>query len=219
MLFKLFFATVPIGLVLLCSEYLWRKHYITGERGRKFIHILSGVWMAFWPFYVPFDGIFMLGAMALTLLIYSRITRLFHAIYAVKRKTYGELFFALAIMVCGYIGSEPWVHTTSILLLALADGGAAVIGRFWGINNQYLVFGSRELLKSRNGTLAFAILAYLSVAIGIVLGGSQYVTGNELVFLALPLGLTIVENISPYGLDNIVTPLIATLVLNGVTHI
>jgi len=214
MFLQLLLATVPIAVVLTASEYLWRKQYIAGERGRKFIHILSGVWMAFWPFYIPFDGIFMLGCAALTLLLYSRFTNLFHAIYAVKRKTYGELFFALAIIMCAYFGREAWIFTTSILLLALADGGAAVIGRFWGITNQYLVFGSKNLLKSRAGTLAYCILAYLSVGVGLLLGGSHVLLGNYPVFLGLPALMTVVENMSPYGLDNIVTPLIATLVLN-----
>lgn len=212
---SLIIAILPIGFILLLSEYLWRKKLIAGERGRKFIHILSGIWMAFWPFYIPFDGIFMLGCAALTLLLYSRFTHLFHAIYAVRRKTYGELFFALAIILCAYIGRESWVFTTSILLLALADGGAAVVGRFWGINNQYLVFKSKNLLKSRAGTTAYTILAYICVAVGVILGGSHVLDGNYAVFLGLPLALTVVENTSPYGLDNILTPLFATLVLNS----
>lgn len=215
MLLSLLIATVPIAVVLVVSEYLWRKELIAGERGRKFIHILSGVWMAFWPFYIPFDGIFMLGCAALTLLLYSRFTNLFHAIYAVKRKTYGELFFALAIIVCAYIGREAWIFTTSILLLALADGGAAVVGRFWGINNQYLVFGSKDLIKSRAGTLAYVVLAYIAVGVGLVLGGSDVLQSNHVVFLGLPLLMTVVENISPYGMDNIMTPVFATLILNA----
>lgn len=215
MFIQLLIATVPIAVVLAISEYLWRKKLIAGERGRKFIHILSGIWMAFWPFYIPFDGIFMLGCAALTLLLYSRFTSLFHAIYAVKRKTYGELFFALAIIVCAYIGREAWIFTTSILLLALADGGAAVVGRFWGIGNQYLVFGSKNLLKSRAGTAAYCLLAYLSIGVGLLLGGSHVLAGNVSIFIVLPLAMTFMENISPYGLDNILTPVLATLVLNA----
>lgn len=216
MLLQLITATVPVAIVLVMSEYLWRRKLVAGERGRKFIHILSGIWMAFWPFYIPFDGIFMLGCAALTLLIYSRFTKLFHAIYAVKRKTYGELFFALAIIVCAYIGREPWIFTTSILLLALADGGAAVVGRFWGLTNQYLVFGNKDLLKSKSGTAAYLVLAYISVVVGIVLGGSHVFNEHAVIFILLPVGMTLLENISPYGLDNIVTPLLATIILNSV---
>ncbi len=88
-------ALIPVGIILILSELLWQKKIIIGERARKFIHILAGTWMAFWPLYLPFDGIFILGCIALTLLVYSRITKLFHAIYSVKRKTYGDIFFLL----------------------------------------------------------------------------------------------------------------------------
>lgn len=213
---NLLFATVPVGVILLSSEYLWRKKILKGERARKFIHILAGVWIAFWPFYIPFDGIFILGCVALTFLIYSRHTHVFQAIYAVKRRTYGEMFYALAIIVCSYLGQEPWIFTVSILLLALADGGAAVAGRQWGIYNQYKVLGFKNLQKSFAGTIAFLVLAYVSVAIGWLAGGSE-VLGDYIiyVFVILPVGATILENLSPYGLDNIMTPLLATILLNS----
>ena len=182
MILELLFATIPVGVVLLASEYLWRKKIVKGERARKFIHILAGVWMAFWPFYISFDAIFILGSFSFVLLLYSRFTNLFHAIYAVKRTTYGELFFALAIMLCAYLGKEPWIYTTSILLLALADGGAAVVGRFWGMHNQYKVFGSKNLIKSISGTGAFIVFAYISVFVGILVGGNNVLEGNVAVF-------------------------------------
>ena len=213
---KLIIALVPIAVILLVSEYLWRKKIVKGERARKFIHILAGVWMAFWPHYLPFDGIFILGCMALTVLLYSRSTKLFHAIYAVKRRTYGEIFFALAIMFCAYFGQEPWIFTVSILLLSLADGGAAVIGRFWGITNQYFVFGLRSLRKSLAGSFAYLLFAYVTLFIGWLVGGQSVMQDNALqVFVFLPLGATLLENVSPYGSDNLMTPLFVTILLNS----
>lgn len=213
---KLFLAVVPVAVILVVSEYLWLKKILKGERARKFIHILAGVWMAFWPFYLPFDGIFVLSCMAVTVLIYSRITRLFSAIYAVKRTTYGEIFFALALLICAYLGQENWIFTISILLLAVADGGAAVVGRLWGNSNSYMLFGTENLRKSVAGTVAFLVLAYISVGVGYVVGGEEVLSNNLLIaFLVLPISATIIENIMPYGLDNLFTPLFATLLLNS----
>ncbi len=209
-------ALIPVGIILLLSEYLWRKKIIKGERARKFIHILAGIWISFWPFYLPFDGIFILGCVSLTLLLYSRSNHVFQAIYAVKRRTYGEILYAVTIIICSYIGAEPWVFTVSLLLLALADGGAAVVGRFAGINNQYLLFGRKSLRKSVAGTLAFLVLAYVSIGIGWLVGGGNTMQDNLVVsLLILPFAATILENISPYGLDNLLTPLFATLLLNS----
>lgn len=212
-------ALAPVGLILVASEILWRKNLIKGEKARKFIHILAGCWIAFWPLYLPFDGIFILGCVALTLLIYSRFTSLFHAIYAVKRKTYGDLLFALAIIVCAYYAQADWIFILSILLLALADGGAAIVGRFWGSKNTYYVFGSKSLKKSINGTATFVLLAYVSIAVGLYFGGNEFLADNPIRFLVVvPLVATIAENTMPFGFDNFFTPLSATLILNGLVY-
>lgn len=212
---KILFALLPVAIILLLSEYLWRKKIVKGERARKFIHILAGAWMAFWPLYLPFDGIFVLGCVALTLLLYSRFTRLFHAIYAVKRKTYGDILFAVALIVCAYLAQMDWIFTVSILLLALADGGAAVVGRYWGENNQYYVFGSRHLRKSIAGSAAFIVLTYASLAVGWWLGGADALASMPVVsFIVLPILALTMENIMPFGFDNLFTPLVATILLN-----
>jgi dolichol kinase len=215
-MFNILFALVPVGIILVTSEYLWRKKVLKGERARKFIHILAGIWMAFWPFYIPFDGIFILGCVALTFLIYSRHSHIFKAIYTVKRRTYGEIFYALAIIICSFYGQEPWVFTVSILLLALADGAAAVVGRHWGFNNQYKVFGANCLQKSVAGTLAFLFFAYLSIIIGWLIGGNIVMSEHLVIaFIILPIITTILENVSPFGLDNLITPLMATVIFNS----
>lgn len=211
-----FIALAPVGVILVLSEYLWRKKIVKGERARKFIHILAGIHMAFWAHYVPADGIVILGGIALTILLYSRQSRLFTAIYQVKRRTYGEILFAVALIVTAVLAKEPWVFTISILLLSLADGGAAVVGRFWGINNQYFVFGKPALRKSIAGTSAFIVFAYVCIFAGWILGGEDALrTGPVIAFVLLPLGSAVLENTMPYGLDNVVTPIFATLLLNS----
>lgn len=218
---NLSFALAPVGIILVLSEFLWRKKIIKGEKARKFIHILAGIWMALWPLYIPFDGIFILGAIALTLLLYSRFTRLFHAIYAVNRKTYGEIFYAIAIMAVAFIAREPWVFTVSILFLAVADGGAAVVGRYWGQNNSYRVFGKKTLHKSVAGTIAYIALAFACIGVGLLYAkdSSQQVSldsaGLIVLLFILPFGSALIENITPYGIDNIATPVFAALLLNS----
>jgi len=215
-MFAYFIALAPVGIVLLLSEFLWRKKIVKGEKARKFIHILSGVWIAFWPFYLSFNAIFVFGLLAAIILIYSRITHLFHAIYAVKRRTYGDILFAITVVLCALLGQETWVFTVSILFMALADGGAAVVGRFWGISNQYYVFGKQSLRKSIAGTAAYIVLAYASIGLGYVLGGADTIESHVVVtLLILPLGAALLENVTPFGIDNLVTPLFATLILNS----
>jgi dolichol kinase len=167
--------------------------------------------MAFWPLFLPLDGIAIIGLMALVFLVYSRFSPIFHAMYVTDRKTYGELFFALAITVCAVFAKEPWIYTTAILFLAIADGGAALAGRLYGKSNAYFVFGFKNLKKSIAGTLAYILLAYLCLFLGL-----QYYEGQQIssyIYL-LPLLAACIENISPYGSDDFMAPLVVVFVLN-----
>lgn len=221
MINSLALALAPVVIILALSELLWRRKVIKGEKARKFIHILAGAWMAFWPLYLPFDGIFILGCLALTILLYSRYTRLFHAIYSVKRRTYGELCLALAIMVCAFLAREPWIFVVAILLVALADGIAAVAGRYLGIKNQYFVLKKKYLRKSVAGTVTFLLFTYISIGIGLLISEHDFVlnsidlAGSAVLLFVLPIGATIIENITPYGVDNILLPVFATILLNS----
>lgn len=212
----LLLAVLPVGVVLLLSEYLWRKKVLKGELARKFIHILAGAYIAFWPLYLPLDGIFILGCAALVFLIYSRFLPIFHAVYAVKRRTYGEIFFALAIVLCALLATEDWIFTTAILFLSIADGGAAVSGKIWGKSTTYRVWHKSNLQKSIVGTATYFMLSFVCIGIGWAVGGSETMaTYPFIIFAFIPLSTTILENVSPYGLDNLLTPLYVTLILTS----
>jgi hypothetical protein len=92
-----------LGCILLVSEYLWRKKVLRGEYGRKFVHILSGCFMAFWPYYLPSRTIALLAIAALATIVAAKYTRLFSAIHDIKRITMGEYFYPLGILFGGFL--------------------------------------------------------------------------------------------------------------------
>ena len=213
---ELLFAVVPVAIILVASEVLWRKKIVVGERARKFIHILAGVWIAFWPYYIGFNTITALSISMLIVLVFSRFTHVFHAIYAVKRRTYGDLFYPLGILICSLLTNEAWIFTTAILFVALADGSAAVAGRLWGVKNQYFTFGWSVLRKSIAGTTAYIVLAYVSLFVGWILGGDLFMRDALLFsFAFVPLTATFIESATPYGMDNLITPVFVTLALES----
>jgi dolichol kinase len=209
-------ALGPIVGLLFLSEILWRKKILRGELARKFVHILAGIHVAFWAYYLSYDAIFIIAIATFVLLTYSRQVKLFHAIHDVHRITIGELIYPLGVAVTALLGMEQWIFAISILFMALADGMAAVMGKIFGKNNQYKVFGSKMLKKSVIGTLSYLTFAVYAMALGLFIGGSDTLNANlALTFIALPLASAVMENISPYGLDNFTTPLLVTLVLNS----
>ena len=91
-----------------------------------------------------------------------------------------------------------------------------MVGKHWGKNNEYKVFGKKALTKSIAGTAAFVVLAYVSLLIGALLGGADYLQQNVMLALViLPVLATIFENTMPYGFDNLFSPLVATILLNS----
>ena len=212
-------ALLPVLSILLASEYLWRKKILVGEAARKFIHILAGIWIAFWPYYLPFDGIFILSVMMLFMVVYSRYTDLFQAINGVERKTYGDIFYALGLVVCAILSRADWIFTVSVLLLSVADGVAAVTGSYLGTKNTYYVFGNKYLRKSITGTVSYFVFASLVMLLGFFLSGAGGHTSVGMpfaTFIVVPLSATVLENITPLGFDNVVIPCMSALLLNTI---
>jgi phytol kinase len=213
---KYFYALFPVLIVLFISEFLWRKKLLRGEFARKFVHILSGIHIAFWPFYIAFNSIVLIGVVTFVAMLYSKYTKLFHAIYDVSRITVGELLYPLSISLVAFLARQSWVFTVSLLFMVLADGMAAVVGRIMGKNNSYKVFGSKHLQKSVIGTFSYLMFAVYAMLLGMFIGG-EYVINQNIILcvVVMPLAGALLENISPFGLDNITTPLLVTLVMNS----
>ncbi len=201
-------ALLPLGFIGLASEAFWRAGTLRGEGGRKFVHILSGIWIAFWPFFLSFKAIAALGILLFVGLVISRNIQLFHAVYDVRRRTFGEYFYPLAITLSAFMSERVWQFTAMILLMAVADGFAAVIGtRYEKIARPYKIFLSK---KSMLGTavyfgFAFLILGELGVAWA---GQLTIIQAFGIASLA-----TMLENILPYGSDNLVIPVCLLILL------
>lgn len=211
MLIKVAFALLPLLAVGVCSELLWRKSVLRGEGGRKFIHILSGVWVSLWPLYLPMKAISILAAGLLIGLIISRNLQIFHAVYDVKRRTFGEYFYPLAILLCAILAESRWQFSLAILLLAAADGLAAVVGtRYKKQAHEYKVWGQQ---KSVLGTITyFASSIFIFWFVGAVY--AQEVSWSAVLLLSAFAAL--LENVLPYGSDNLVIPVGTVLLLTSV---
>lgn len=49
---NLLIAFLGIGICLILGEILWRKRILKGEYARKFVHITSATFVAFWPLFL-----------------------------------------------------------------------------------------------------------------------------------------------------------------------
>ena len=202
-------AIAVVFLILIFSEYLSRSKGVHSELTRKIVHVLVGMFVAFWPFFLSWQQIQVMSLLFLIVVLVSIKFNIFGSIHAVRRNVWGEVLFAIVIGMLAFIATDPWVFAAAMLHLSLADGLAAVIGLAYGEHNSYRLLGRT---KSLAGSLAFF---FTSIVIMIWYVAFSADTASAVSLLWLPVAATVAENLSGEGTDNLVVPLLVALVLTS----
>jgi phytol kinase len=203
----LLLTVIAVFVILIANELLWRKKTVHGEFSRKFVHVSVGSYVAFWPFYLSWDQIRLVGLLFLIAVVISKTLNIFEAIHSVQRPTWGEACFALAVISVTFITQNKDIYAASLLQMSLADGLAAIIGIRYGGKYSYIILNHT---KSIIGTLTFFIVSLL-----VLIGFKQFSATNiDISTLALiSLGASLLENIAVLGLDNLLVPLFVALLI------
>lgn len=204
-----------IFVLLVLTEFAWRKKYLSPEVARKIIHVIAGSIIAAWPFFMSWGTIQLLSLALLLVVIISQRFKIFGSIHSVRRSTKGEILYPLGIALCALFEPAPWIFAAAILHLAIADGLAALVGTtHWGKRTKYKL-GLQT--KSLAGTGAFFVSSLMIVTGSYVLLDSPELGGVSAMNLLMIAGLaTFVENISWYGMDNVSVPLVVLFMLSSV---
>ncbi len=204
-------AVLPILVLLIFTETLWRSNRLRGESARKLIHIIVGSYVAFWPFYISFEAIQLISALFLIVVGVSLRFKIFNSIHGVARKTWGEVLFAVCIGLLAVLTTNPWVFAACILHMSVADGFAALAGKRWGKNNRYHI-GSHE--KSVVGTAVFWLCSLLIT--GLAVFNIVDLQAHTFLYISLlPLATSFSENFGVGGTDNILVPVLVFLALSN----
>jgi dolichol kinase len=187
------YAIVVLGAVPAAAEVLKRRRVGSSELLRKTVHIGDGLLAAALPLFVSFRAIAGIALFFACAMAISRRRRIFTAVHDVERRSYGEIFYPLgiALLATFFPHWRPFVY--GVLVIALADGLAAPVG---------IRFGRRKLPggKSVAGSATFLVI---SLSAGLALGVSPVVAA----------ALTVSEASLRYGLDNLVLPPLAGLLI------
>ena len=103
--------------------------------------------------------------------------------------------------------NNKWIYATALLQMSIADGLAALVGVRYGKKYSYLIFSHT---KSLIGTLTFFLVS------AVILTGYAHFAHIHLsvaFILIVSLISCAFENIAVFGLDNIIVPILITLLL------
>jgi dolichol kinase len=190
--------------VLYFAERIRKRWSGFQEISRKAVHVFSGVIALTFPYYIHSHWVVLglVGFFGLLMIITKR-THLLSSVHEVGRKSYGSLYYPLAIYLIYLLASHtPVLYFTSILVLTVSDAFAALVGKKYG-TIKYEIEGN---IKSLEGSVCFLFLSFICVLLPLLLMSN---IGNlEAIFIALIISilLTGFEAISPTGSDNIIIP-------------
>ena len=179
------------------------------EASRKTVHILVGNWWfiamiffrtSLWAAFVPACFV-VLNTLSYRFNLFSSMER------GEGRGDLGTVYYAFSLLILALFSfssyGTPIVGGLGILIMAYGDGLAAIIGKKWPIIPYRL--GSNE--KSVSGSLAMFFSSLLVGFLFLTLTGQP-----ETFFPAFLLAgiATLLEAITPWGMDNLSVPLLTS---------
>jgi len=180
--------------VLLLLEYITRRNNFNKELTRRIAHALSSLFGATMGLVLE-PKVFIIFAFAFLIIIsLSYGIKFFSSIHNVKRKTYGELFLPLGILIAYAIANgSTSSYLASVMILAISDPLAGIVG---DITKRKHSYGSVVFFLS-----AFSVLLII------------FKFEEFFLLIVIALVITIVERFSSYGTDNLTIPLASALLL------
>lgn len=204
------------GAILVGAEIWTREGNPSPEAARKLVHILGGLGCLLFPFLITsplvvagmaflFAGLFWIGEKG----------RLLKCLSGVERKSKGSEYFPISVSGLFYISQDrPWLYFSSILILALADSAAALIGSRYG-KIRFRV--GREDTKSLEGSFFFFIITFLVLLALLLLMANLPFSSCILSAYLVAFLLTCIEAISIKGTDNLFVPILTCYILLKIT--
>ena len=187
--------------LLATVEILKRKSVVSNDLSRRLVHVGAGAINIAAPLFVSHVAIIVVNVLFAGLLLTSRNTDHFSSIQTTSRKTYGDVYFPLGIIVAAVVLLPD--HVTAfqygVAIMGISDALAGFVGERWG----------RKSISILNNpkTLTGAAVFYVTSLVITFIFAPQLLP----IIFVLPLVLTAVEFPLVYGLDNLVLPIVAGL--------
>jgi phytol kinase len=208
-----------LGLWLVGVRVLQVAMKLGPELSRKLFHMGGGLvaltlpWLfaGSWP-------VVILGVLSALVFLSLRVVPLLRGsvgqvLSAVQRTSWGEFCFVLAIVVLFVLsGRQPVLFGAPLLVLAMADTAAALVGGSYGKLHYATVEGGR---KSAEGSSAFFLAAFFCIHVPLLLFTETGRPACLLIAANVALLTMMAEAIAWRGSDNFVVPFFSFVFLKS----
>jgi dolichol kinase len=205
------FVYFYVALLLIFTEKIISKRYPVVSR--KVLHILTGNIAFILPIFETKEVMAFLAAGPFILFTY--LMSPYSPLKKFRGKTseaghgLGLVYYAITWTILAYLFfDEKVIIAIGILAMSYGDGLASMIGIRFG-KHKYQFFGD---IKSFEGSLAMFVFTFVLLLVAMVFYGFLEFSFEVFMFLFGIAGCaTVVEGVTPRGLDNLSVPFITAL--------
>lgn len=207
-----------IGILVALSEQLRKSLAWSIEATRKIVHIIVGIFVASTPFILSTMYPVLILGLVFAVLDFIAVKRHWlNGMHSTRRRSYGTVFYPLSIVILTLWlwNSHPLIYLNSILIMAIPDALAAVVGEHLSHPHEYY-FGPEKKSIQGSCTMFFSTIIILLAGFLLLapLFNHQWSTG-QMVWAATVTAFlaTAGEMVSVRGSDNLTVPLISAFAL------
>jgi phytol kinase len=201
--------------LLLVAEFWRRLGRPKPEWTRKLVHMAGGVVSLFFPFLIESPWVVLVLALALSgIFTLAARSGLLRSLHGIERSSRGAEYYPLAIWVVFLLTQgRPWLYVSAVLVLAVGDAFAALVGSRYGV----VRYEVEDEYKSLEGSLVFLVIAFLAIHLPMLLLTDLPRETCVLAALLVAVLVTGFEAISLQGADNLFVPLGVVIILGKIT--
>ena len=141
--------------------------------------------------------------------------RILPSLHGVARQSRGSEYYPLALFLTFVLAyDQPALYISAVLVLAVADAFAALVGVRYGS----IHYEVEDSTKSLEGSLIFLVVAFLAIHLPLLLMTDLPPAGTVLAALLVATLVTMFEAVSLHGADNLFVPIGVVFCLDRITR-
>jgi uncharacterized protein (TIGR00297 family) len=207
-----------ILFLILLSEYIRKIWHWPQEVTRKMVHISAGLLLLLTPLLIHSSLPLLTVAVFFTVFNFFAIEKNLLPGIHIDRQNYGTVYypFSFFVLILLFWEGNKVIIIISMLIMALGDAMAAIVGRIWPQPHHFRLIHDR---KSLEGSLAMFVTSVMIIFFTLKFYGNHTVISHysdlNLMILSFSTAAvpTAAETLGHRGNDNLTAPLLSSVVL------